>query len=134
MASPSGKSIIIVLFLMAFTFPCMLMSSSVVAARHLLQTTQPSIPNMPGIPSNLPKPTGLPPLPSIPTTLPQPNINVPPLPTNIPNLPSMPTIPTVPQVSLPPLPSLNSFPNIPSIPTIPTTMPTIPFLSPPPSN
>ncbi|XP_054778045.1 uncharacterized protein LOC129296581 [Prosopis cineraria] len=130
MASTSGNSILVT-FLVALTFSSMMMSSSVVAGRHLLQTTQPSIPNMPGIPSNLPKPTGLPPLPSIPITMPQPN-NVPPLPTNIPNLPSMPTIPTVPQVSLPPLPSF--FPNIPSIPTIPTTMPSIPFLSPPPSN
>ncbi|XP_054776200.1 protein PELPK1-like [Prosopis cineraria] len=128
-SSSSVKSFITALFLMALT--SMMMSLSVVEARHLLQTTKPSIPNMPGIPINLPKPTGLPPLPSIPIN------NIPPLPTNIPNLPkpnslpplpSMPTIPKLPQVTLPPLPKL------PSIPTLPTTMPSIPFFSPPPSN
>ncbi|XP_028771681.1 proline-rich receptor-like protein kinase PERK2 [Neltuma alba] len=127
MASSSGKSFIAAL-LVALTVSSMMSCS--LAARRLLQTTQPSIPNMPGIPSNLPQPTGLPPLPSIPT-------NIPPLPTNLPNmpkpnalppLPSMPQIPTVPQATLPPLP------NIPSIPTIPITIPSIPFLSPPPSN
>ncbi|XP_028771693.1 RNA-binding protein 12-like [Neltuma alba] len=128
MASSSGRSIVET-FLLVLTVSSMMMSSGL-EARRLLQTTQPSIPNMPGIPSNLPKPTGLPPLPSIPS-------NIPPLPTNLPNMPkpnalppfpSIPQFPTVPQATLPPLP------NIPSIPTIPTTMPSIPFLSPPPSN
>ncbi|KAJ1434910.1 hypothetical protein SESBI_05274 [Sesbania bispinosa] len=86
----SGKCFITA-FLLALTFSSMSFS---LAARHLLQTTTPT----------LPKPT-LPPLPSIPT-LPQGNVNLPPLPaTSLPNFPSIPfptTMPSIPFLSPPP--------------------------------
>ncbi|KAA0056642.1 proline-rich receptor-like protein kinase PERK2 [Cucumis melo var. makuwa] len=88
------------------------------AARHLLQTTPPLMPNLPAIP------TGIPPFPALPNP-------------TLPNLPQ----PTIPKVNLPPLPNglalpplpTMALPNFPSIPTIPTSFPSIPFLSPPPA-
>ncbi|KAA0056641.1 proline-rich receptor-like protein kinase PERK2 [Cucumis melo var. makuwa] len=95
------------------------------AARHLLQTAPPLVPNLPVIP------TGIPPLPALsnPTlpNLPQPTlpkVNLPPLPSSPVNIPS--------GLALPPLPNM-ALPNFPSIPTIPTSFPSIPFLSPPPA-
>jgi hypothetical protein len=125
--APSRKCFILAFFIV-FSFSSMNIS---LAARHLLQTSVPSIPTLPVVPT-LPRPT-LPPLPAIPT-LPQPT--QPTLPTTQPSLPkptlppfpSFPTIPTsIPNFNLPPLPT------IPSFPTIPTTIPSIPFLSPPPA-
>jgi len=122
--APSRKCFILAFFIV-FSFSSMNIS---LAARHLLQTTVPSIPTLPVVPT-LPRPT-LPPLPAIPT-LPQPTLPTtqPSLPRpTLPPFPSFPTIPTsIPNFNLPPLPT------IPSFPTIPTTIPSIPFLSPPPT-
>ncbi|XP_022149166.1 proline-rich receptor-like protein kinase PERK2 [Momordica charantia] len=110
----SSKFLIIALFMVALALSSV---DAARAARHLLQTAPPSLPNFPVVPM------GLPPMP-IPT-LPNPTTG----PSIIPSLPNLPQ-PTLPRVTLPPLPS---FPvNIPSGATLPS-LPSIPFLAPPPA-